>query len=542
MGFIRTWCCCVVLLHAMPLPAQFTISGTVKAAGTDSVLRFVNIGIRNKNIGTTSGEYGRFSITIPQASATDTLTFSLVGYTSLYLPLRAIQAGEQPVVWLTAKPQVLETVTIAALKPVIHTFGITAEPGLLHFTDGSTNPHDVFEIAQLIHLNMGRSKIISLNLFIEESTGDSARFRINFYRYTNGRPGERLTEKSILQKKLVTAGWLTFYLEPYSLFFEGDVVAAIEFIPTSENAAQVYYSIKPGGSGTDFVRGNSQGEWQQPPHRYRMYVSARVPGEKKHRPRNAGNDADAKPVHTIYSSAVNDSFAVFVQVPDRKKQKPAPVIFLLDANLYFEPVAFALRENRSDAILVGIGYRDFLQMDSLRNRDYTYPAALPADSFPVSGGAPRFAAFIADELIPYISRTYTTDTSRYTLMGHSLGGYFTLFMLHESLAKDRPVFKNYIAASPSLHYHNNYLLQQFREARSSSLSREQSLLVAVGEKEDESDSDSTTIKNSNALKTILQQPGYGNIKMQTVVYPGARHMETALPAFRDALESIDKQK
>jgi len=37
-------------------------------------------------------------------------------------------------------------------------------------------------------------------------------------------------------------------------------------------------------------------------------------------------------------------------------------------------------------ILVGIGYKNFVQMDSLRDRDHTFPAAMPKYQMKTTGG------------------------------------------------------------------------------------------------------------------------------------------------------------
>jgi len=43
----------------------------------------------------------------------------------------------------------------------------------------------------------------------------------------------------------------------------------------------------------------------------------------------------------LYSAAVKDTFSVFVSVPDEpgSKNKTYPVVYLLDANLYFDIMA-----------------------------------------------------------------------------------------------------------------------------------------------------------------------------------------------------------
>lgn len=62
-----------------------------------------------------------------------------------------------------------------------------------------------------------------------------------------------------------------------------------------------------------------------------------------------------------------------------------------------------------------------------------------------AGGAAAFRQFIADELLPYISRQYRVTDER-VLMGESAAGMFTL----ETLLRQPELFTGYIAISPML--------------------------------------------------------------------------------------------
>ncbi len=68
--------------------AQLTVSGVVLYSVTQTGLPFVNIGIRNKNLGTATLSDGTFSILIPLQQEYKTLTFSMVGYDEWNLSLR----------------------------------------------------------------------------------------------------------------------------------------------------------------------------------------------------------------------------------------------------------------------------------------------------------------------------------------------------------------------------------------------------------------------------------------------------------------------
>jgi predicted alpha/beta superfamily hydrolase len=71
-------------------------------------------------------------------------------------------------------------------------------------------------------------------------------------------------------------------------------------------------------------------------------------------------------------------------------------------------------------------------MDSLRNRDYTFPMAGERDSFRISGWGDKYYDFIASKIKPFIDSLYRTDDSSQTIVGHSLAGYFALYSFSRS--------------------------------------------------------------------------------------------------------------
>ncbi|QJB32833.1 carboxypeptidase-like regulatory domain-containing protein [Chitinophaga oryzae] len=532
----------VMLYVRLPVAAQVSIKGSVVSAADGKPLPFVNIGIRHKNRGTVSREDGTFFIEIPSQQVHDTLTFSLVGYGTIGLPVKAVAANSR--ITLSEKPKQLNTVTIQAEKMVEAKFGIVKYRPLIHFTDRSTNQDDIFEIAQLVRLDTIPSRITSVNLFIGETRKDSAVFRINFYRYDGNQPEGRVVEKSIIQTHAVQKGWLKFNLVNDVVYLKGDVVVGIEFMPSAEKTDPIAYELKLGGAAKSFVRTQSHGDWIIPPHHYRMFVTALVTDNARKKNHNTAEEREAVPAFRLYASAVQDSFSVFVRLPagyGREMNKKHPVVYLLDANAYFDQVAdFMDGENKRDAasgpILIGVGYADFAQNDTLRNRDYTFPQASPEDSFALSGGANRFLRFLQTELIPFIDAHYLTDTTHRTLMGHSLGGYFTVYAMEQQLAGGRVYFSNLVAASPSLSYCNNYLIRQLSGSSSPHGSAPANLLLTIGSLENDgklSLPDEFTV----IIKALSADTGK-KVNVSTEVYKNYDHMETAVRTFKDALDKI----
>ena len=119
-----------------------------------------------------------------------------------------------------------------------------------------------------------------------------------------------------------------------------------------------------------------------------------------------------------------------------------------------------------EVILVGIAYDDPTPATGgwqsepyhrNRTRDYT-PKFWPTGGYgpemqKVSGGGPKFRAFIERELIPFIDENYDTVRGERTLVGHSYGGLFTAWNV---VASPR-LFRRYIIVSPSLWYADRWI-------------------------------------------------------------------------------------
>lgn len=525
--------------------AQVKLAGVVTDAGNEATLPYVNIGIRGKNIGTSSLLNGAFALSIPKENENDTLIFSATGYEEFMMPAGTITAKD--LLHIRLKPQITELAGIAIVsqKQVEKKFGIKNN-GLIHLGDGSTNQDDIFEIAQLIQPGSSQLKITSVNLYINESRKDSGTFRINFYACEANRPAKKIVGQSIIQTQQIQEGWLKFDLASYHISLKGNFIVAIEFLPSGKKTTPVFYGIKIGGTAKSYVRTSSQGTWSIPPHHYRLYITALTDNNKSQLKEDETEETETAPAATLFSRFVRDSFSVFIRLPEHyhsRKNRKFPVIYLLDANLFFDNLAVTMNEKKSNAILVGIGYKDFISMDSLRNRDYTYPKALEKYGFTVSGGADHFLSFMEQELSRFIDSAYRTDTANRTLMGHSLGAYFTLFALEQGLLDQQSVFAHYVAASPSLHYNEGYIIDQFRSLAPVGGMQKKTLAVSFGAKEDSEEGEQQEpagVNNFNSFLKALSDKQFRNLQVDSHIYPSFGHMETAIPTFTKAVEELNQ--
>lgn len=538
MNYLKAIPICTVIILILSINnqifSQTQITGKVIDTNDKRPLAYVNIGIKEKNTGTTSKEDGSFSIDIPSEYQSGSLTFSIVGYYESNLSIKDLISKGNVTIQLKEKPTQLEEVVVTGKKLVEKKYGIKRR-GAIHFTDGIFKKDDSFEIGQAIRLGNSLAQITSLNLHINSSRPDSANFRINFYRYDidENIPKERIVEKSILQRHPVNEGWLKFDLSNYNILIKGDVLISLEFIPETD-VKQIFYEVKLGGSSKSFFRKTSLGQWTRPPHHYCLYATAITDKNAPDEP----DDEETPPAFTLKSDFSNESFNFFVRLPknySKTNKQTYPVIYLLDGNAYFDQVSNSVDSNIKkkkvsiDPIVVGIGYENAYVMDSLRNRDYTFPDALPADSFKISGRGDKFYNFIKTKLVTYIDSAYRTDKSNRTIMGHSLGGYFVLYALNQNLS-DSLVFNNFIAASPSIYYHDNYLAKEISSSPIYQRNIESiKLYLTIGELE--------VLENqSNDFKIFSKMLTDKTISVQTEVYKGLEHMGTAIPTFENGIQ------
>jgi len=246
--------------------------------------------------------------------------------------------------------------------------------------------------------------------------------------------------------------------------------------------------------------------------------------------------ASAKPytlpdtqVLKLRSTNTGASYELFIATPPgyRKAGRAYPVIYMLDADYSFALVRnivqhFVEREDMPPVILVAIAYpgaassRETYRMN--RTRDYT-PVFAPdggygAEYQKVSGGAPKFRAFLARELIPFIESRFPATTDDRTLIGHSYGGLFATYVL----LTEPSLFQRYIAVSPSLWYANRTALTMEEVAAQSGLRPRARVFYAVGANENQIMEDDLA-----ELVKKLRSRGSPGLQVTMRVYEGETH-------------------
>jgi predicted alpha/beta superfamily hydrolase len=235
----------------------------------------------------------------------------------------------------------------------------------------------------------------------------------------------------------------------------------------------------------------------------------------------------------LKSSATGRDYDIYIRLPGeyaQDREKKYPVLYVLDGQwdfklldsiyggLYFDGFV-------PEMIIVGITYSgDNPDYNALRAMDYT-PVRDPFT--PGSGDAPKFLAFLKEELFPLIESNYQVDTSQRVLMGSSYGGTFTLY----AMFTEPTLFAGYVAASPAVPYGDNFAFKQEAEYANSHEDLPVRLFLSVGELE-------PLAWPVHEFMKVLSERNYPGLQMETRTIEGERHAGNKPEAFNRGLRFI----
>ncbi len=182
-------------------------------------------------------------------------------------------------------------------------------------------------------------------------------------------------------------------------------------------------------------------------------------------------------IFTIQSDFIDEAYEIKVLLPEGySSERQYKVVYMLDGYYHFDYMKSEFREQGylDDVIFVGIFYKDYplnitvgsgeasvgtlldhsSEIGRLRTLDLTYPENIGG----AGGRGDLFYEFIKSELIPEIDSRYATLTSDRTIMGHSLGGYFVMYLMFDHT--NDGVFDNVICLDTQIWWADLYLLER----------------------------------------------------------------------------------
>jgi hypothetical protein len=262
-------------------------------------------------------------------------------------------------------------------------------------------------------------------------------------------------------------------------------------------------------------------------------------------------------VRTLSSKSVGQEYRILVSLPSypnyAESNEKYPVLYVLDPNMLFGWITDLVRESAflravgyptsgfvpPHLILVGIAYPVTLYRQpklplSLRTRDQTPTNDPDIDKVwgGPSGGAKNFLRFIRDELMPCINSNYRTDPTDSTIVGHSFGGLFALYVLfHEP-----DVFRRYVASSPSLWWDKKVTFEYEREYASKHTELPAKLFLSVGATEEDEKTHMTS--NLKEFAEILRQRNYVGLEWKSHIFEDEGHLSVVGTAICKGISSV----
>ena len=237
------------------------LKGVIKDKKTNLPLPFVNLGILNKDKGTTTNTKGEFKLTIPESNINDTLRISMIGYEPRIFALNDIFKKKRSDLNITLqeKTDELKEVVITDKKLVTKVYGNKTDS---KFFGGKFAPGDLgSEIAIKIKIKNDPTYLEKFSFNISYNTGDTAAFRVNIYEIKNGLPDKNILTENIILGVNGQKGKIEIDLTKYNLAVKDDIFIALEWIEGKMNSG-IVFSAGLMNKGT-YYRKASQGRWRK---------------------------------------------------------------------------------------------------------------------------------------------------------------------------------------------------------------------------------------------------------------------------------------
>jgi hypothetical protein len=244
------------------LQAQI-VTGTVVDARTRAPLAYVHIGIVNRGVGVISDEWGRFRFPMANAFRADTLTFSMIGYTTTHKVVASLTEGDNKIAMEPSITQLKEVVIhdkkreqlkFGRVRPTKTTTGAS---GIKDYGIGK-------EVGTTIKNDGHKYYINAINFHQRWNTVDSILYRINIYTLKNELPDTSILQKAIFVMAYKRDKWVTKQLEAEVILFDRDLFVSIELIRRWNNDGDnlLFYSHGEGQRDCkSYIRPTSLAQW-----------------------------------------------------------------------------------------------------------------------------------------------------------------------------------------------------------------------------------------------------------------------------------------
>lgn len=249
------------------------LRGVIRDRKSNLPLPYVNIGILNKDVGTTTNSKGEFELPLLESNTNDTLRVSMVGYEPVVIYLK--DEFEKLKLFLNIRLQErtdeLKEIVITDKKLTTKILGNKTDS---KFFGGKFASGDLgSEIAIRIRIKDTPTYLDTFSFNISYNEGDTATFRVNVYEIEGGLPGKNVLADNIIVKVNGETGKINIDLSKYNTMVTDDFFIGLEWVEGKSNSG-IVFSSGFANKGT-YYRKASQGRWKKYPMGVGFNVTAK---------------------------------------------------------------------------------------------------------------------------------------------------------------------------------------------------------------------------------------------------------------------------
>ncbi len=213
----------------LQLQAQL-ISGKVIDFSSEKPLEYVNLGVIDAPLGTTTNEKGEFSFDIKGRSPKAIVRISMIGYKPQAFSIEEL-TNKENVIKLVNEPIQLGEVTVKPFLGKLKKVGTTSYTWHGKFCGiRGAQKGKGYEIGTKIELGSKPVLLKSLHICMHNQSFENSLFRLHIRNIVNNLPFEEQLAENIMIPITKRSGWVDVDLSKYNLIFEGNIALTIEWV------------------------------------------------------------------------------------------------------------------------------------------------------------------------------------------------------------------------------------------------------------------------------------------------------------------------
>ncbi|MGC6479427.1 MAG: carboxypeptidase-like regulatory domain-containing protein [Flavobacteriaceae bacterium] len=244
----------------------------------ENPIKYVNIGILNKPIGTVSNNKGEFTLNLDNSFIFDTLKISSLGFKSKHILIKELFDNSNNIFFLDSYTEELDEVVISSNNLKIYKTGKekTKSKRQVFFANPETKNMILgSQIGRKFSIGKKKFSLLQeLKFYIKSNNYEQVKFRVNIYSIKDNVPLKRVNSIDILTEVARNqTGWIKVDLTKYDINVKENVIIAIEWIEASKKGNTLSLPIfVPSFNSTHYYKYSSQAKWRK----YKMVSSAMV--------------------------------------------------------------------------------------------------------------------------------------------------------------------------------------------------------------------------------------------------------------------------